>query len=85
MMARRPTWCLLQRPQKPALEVFLDSYQYNRLAIARKAALSINRVLLGLLGGDQQTGAVVAQDKVLAVFFCTTRFRPSLTNPMCRR
>ena len=40
-----------------------------------KTGLSIDRVLSGPLGGDQQIGARIAEDKVLAVIF----FRDPLT------
>lgn len=40
-----------------------------------KAGLTVERVLSGPLGGDQQIGARVAQEKVLAVIF----FRDPLT------
>ena len=43
--------------------------------LAEFTGLTITRVLSGPLGGDQQIGAMVAQNQVLAVFF----FRDPLT------
>lgn len=37
--------------------------------LAEKAGLSVERLLSGPLGGDQQIGARIAQDAVLAVIF----------------
>ncbi|WP_370568072.1 methylglyoxal synthase [Deinococcus enclensis] len=43
--------------------------------LQKQANLTVERVLSGPLGGDQQIGARIAQDRVLAVFF----FRDPLT------
>lgn len=45
------------------------------LVLREAAGLEIERVLSGPLGGDQQIGARIAEEKVLAVFF----FRDPLT------
>lgn len=37
--------------------------------LQEKAGLAVTRLLSGPLGGDQQIGAMVAEDKVLAVVF----------------
>ncbi|WP_027881407.1 methylglyoxal synthase [Meiothermus rufus] len=37
--------------------------------LQEKAGLKVTRLLSGPLGGDQQIGAMVAEDKVLAVIF----------------
>ncbi|MCX7600826.1 MAG: methylglyoxal synthase [Meiothermus sp.] len=37
--------------------------------LQEKAGLSVTRMLSGPLGGDQQIGAMIAEDKVLAVIF----------------
>lgn len=34
-----------------------------------KASLQVTRVLSGMMGGDQQVGALIAEDRVLAVIF----------------
>lgn len=43
--------------------------------LQKQTGLSVERVLSGPLGGDQQIGARIAEEKVLAVFF----FRDPLT------
>lgn len=43
--------------------------------LGQKTGLTVERVLSGPLGGDQQIGARIAQENVLAVFF----FRDPLT------
>ncbi|PNY81013.1 methylglyoxal synthase [Deinococcus koreensis] len=43
--------------------------------LAKQTGLSVERVLSGPLGGDQQIGARLAEERVLAVFF----FRDPLT------
>jgi methylglyoxal synthase len=37
--------------------------------LQEKAGLTVTRMLSGPLGGDQQIGALIAEDKVLAVIF----------------
>lgn len=43
--------------------------------LAQKTGLTVERVLSGPVGGDQQIGARIAEERVLAVFF----FRDPLT------
>lgn len=43
--------------------------------ITEKSSLEVERMLSGPLGGDQQIGARIAEEKVLAIFF----FRDPLT------